>query len=190
MGDYPFQGAFDHENEPIYLSGQNESIAKVLMDTQPWNIAHENRQNRGFTHFGDHLTLKMDWFSRRDHPARMSTKNLAKMTSKIWITKRAMDYRTRKLKSRSPKDPWTIAHENRQKWGIYPLRGSFDLKNGPVYPSRPTSSIAMVFTNVHEKITQKLALRGSFDHENEPAYPYGPIDSLAKVLTDVHKIFR
>ncbi|KAG5576380.1 hypothetical protein H5410_056514 [Solanum commersonii] len=65
-----------------------------------------------------------------------------------------------------PKDPWTIAHENLQNWGftcsgdhltmkinrtqkltkrgIYLLRGSFDLENGPICPSRPTSAIAKV----------------------------------------------
>ncbi|KAG5576296.1 hypothetical protein H5410_056430 [Solanum commersonii] len=61
------------------------------------------------------------------------------MTSKIWITKRSMNYISRKLakcgrKSGSLKDPWTIAHENRQngclptvglispcKWVSYPV---------------------------------------------------------------------
>ncbi|KAG5576327.1 hypothetical protein H5410_056461 [Solanum commersonii] len=38
----------------------------------------------------------------------------AKKTSKIWITKRSIDYSTRKLAKR----------------GVYPLRGSFDLENG------------------------------------------------------------
>ncbi|KAG5577213.1 hypothetical protein H5410_057347 [Solanum commersonii] len=64
----------------------------------PWTIAHKNKQNGGFTRFGDHLTLKMGRFSPRDQP------------------------------------------------------DSFDLKNWPVCPSGPTSSIANVLTNLHEKV--------------------------------------
>ncbi|KAG5576319.1 hypothetical protein H5410_056453 [Solanum commersonii] len=45
-----------------------------------------------------------------------------------------MDYSTRKL----------------VKQGFYPLRGSFDLENGPVCPFGPTDSFAKVLTDVHE----------------------------------------
>ena len=34
----------------------------------------------------------------------------------------------------SPKNTWTIAQENRQKWGIYLIRDSFDFENWPFYP--------------------------------------------------------
>ncbi|KAG5576421.1 hypothetical protein H5410_056555 [Solanum commersonii] len=38
------------------------------------------------------------------------------MTSEFCFTKISMDYKT----------------QNSKKWGVYPLRGSFDLENGPV----------------------------------------------------------
>ncbi|KAG5576330.1 hypothetical protein H5410_056464 [Solanum commersonii] len=47
------------------------------------------------------------------------------MTSKIQISKRSMDYSTRKS----------------VKWAVYKLRGSFDLENRSDFQSGPTSSI-------------------------------------------------
>ncbi|KAG5576369.1 hypothetical protein H5410_056503 [Solanum commersonii] len=61
------------------------------------------------------------------------------MTLEIWITKRSMDYITGKL----------------AKWGVYLLRGLFDLENGPICPSGLTNSIVKVSTDVHKKIQQK-----------------------------------
>ncbi|KAG5569181.1 hypothetical protein H5410_058947 [Solanum commersonii] len=57
------------------------------------------------------------------------------MTSKIWITTKSMDYSTQKLAKR---------------W-VYSLRVSFDLENGPIFPSSSIDSIAKVLTNVYEK---------------------------------------
>ncbi|KAG5576450.1 hypothetical protein H5410_056584 [Solanum commersonii] len=57
------------------------------------------------------------------------------MTSEIQITKRSMDYRTRKLAKR----------------GVYLLRSLFDFENGPIFPSGHTDCIANVLTDVHEK---------------------------------------
>ncbi|KAG5576377.1 hypothetical protein H5410_056511 [Solanum commersonii] len=79
------------------------------------------------------------------------------MMSEIRITKRSMDYSTRKS----------------AKWVFSPHRGSFDLENGPIWPSGPTGSIAK--------------LGGSFDLENGLVYPLGPTDSKTKVLAYVHK---
>ncbi|KAG5576408.1 hypothetical protein H5410_056542 [Solanum commersonii] len=70
------------------------------------------------------------------------------MMSDICITKIYMVYSTRKSANR----------------GVYPLRGSFDHKNGPT-------------------------LRGSFDLENGPVCLLGPTDSIADVLTDVFEKF-
>ncbi|KAG5588774.1 hypothetical protein H5410_049208 [Solanum commersonii] len=61
------------------------------------------------------------------------------MRSELWITKKSIDYSTQKL----------------TKWGVALLRGSFDLENGSFSLRGPTSSIAKVLTDVHEKIQQK-----------------------------------
>ncbi|KAG5576311.1 hypothetical protein H5410_056445 [Solanum commersonii] len=96
------------------------------------------------------------------------------MTLEIRITKRSMDYSTRKL----------------EKWV-----GSFDLENGPVFSSGPTNSTAKI-TKRFADYTQKSAksgvclLWGSFDLENRSIFPSGPTSSIAKVLTDVHKKFQ
>ncbi|KAG5576359.1 hypothetical protein H5410_056493 [Solanum commersonii] len=62
-----------------------------------WTIAHENRQNVGFNLSGDYLTMKMSQFTRpiESIPKVLTDVQeilLAKITSKIRITKRSMDY--------------------------------------------------------------------------------------------------
>ncbi|KAG5576316.1 hypothetical protein H5410_056450 [Solanum commersonii] len=54
------------------------------------------------------------------------------MILEIRITKRSMDYSTRKL----------------AKWVVYQLQGSFHLENGSVCPSGLTFSIAKVLMDV------------------------------------------
>ncbi|KAG5576298.1 hypothetical protein H5410_056432 [Solanum commersonii] len=57
---YPLRGLFDLENGSVCPSGPIDSIAKKSGSPKdPWTIAHDNRQNGGFTRSGDHLTLKM-----------------------------------------------------------------------------------------------------------------------------------
>ncbi|KAG5576353.1 hypothetical protein H5410_056487 [Solanum commersonii] len=56
------------------------------------------------------------------------------MRSKIWFTKRFMNYSTRKL----------------AKQMVYYLRGSFHLENGSVCRSGPIDSITKILTDVHE----------------------------------------
>ncbi|KAG5576471.1 hypothetical protein H5410_056605 [Solanum commersonii] len=68
-----------------------------------------------------------------------STKFSIKMTSKILMTKRSMDYSTQKV----------------AKLGVYSLWDSFDLENGMIFPSEPIGSIAKVLTDVHEIFWQK-----------------------------------
>ncbi|KAG5576360.1 hypothetical protein H5410_056494 [Solanum commersonii] len=171
-GVYPLRWSFDFENGSVYPLGPTISIAKFLTDIHkkveqkrrqkyrspkdpwtmhmkiskmgdPWTIAHDNEQNGVFTRSGAHLTLKMG-----QRPQNF----LAKLTSEIWITKRSMDYSTQKLA---------------KQW-VYLLRGSFDLENGVLCPSRPTGYIAKM-------------LRGSFILENWPVCPSGPTSSIAKV---------
>ncbi|KAG5576341.1 hypothetical protein H5410_056475 [Solanum commersonii] len=83
------------------------------------------------------------------------------MMSEIWITKRSIDYSTRKL----------------AKWGAYLFWGSFDLENGPICPSRetgcnakwpifsfqPTDSIAKVLTESKKNFSKKDI--GNPDHQ-------------------------
>ncbi|KAG5576338.1 hypothetical protein H5410_056472 [Solanum commersonii] len=69
------------------------------------------------------------------------------MTLEIWITKRFMDYSTRKL----------------VKWVVYQLRGSCHLENGLVCLSEPTGSIAKVLTDVQENFRKNNI--GNLDHQ-------------------------
>jgi len=110
---------FDVQNRKFWPRGLSRSIAKVLTDVHekfwqklcrnsrspkcPWTIAHENRQNYGFSCPGhiwllkwDVLAVKANWFDSKGLNER-PRKILAKIMSE----------------SRSPKSPWTIAHENR-----------------------------------------------------------------------------
>ncbi|KAG5572582.1 hypothetical protein H5410_062348 [Solanum commersonii] len=94
------------------------------------------------------------------------------MTLKFWITKKSMDYSTRKSAK------WGVCLlrgsfdlENRPVWLSGPTvsiaKGSFDLKNGQVWTSRPIGSISKVLTDIHEYFWQKL-------HQNSksPKYPW------------------
>ncbi|KAG5576308.1 hypothetical protein H5410_056442 [Solanum commersonii] len=55
-------------------------------------IAHQNCQNRGCNRSGDHLTIKMGRCGLDDVQEKFKQK--------------------RRRKSKSPKDPWTVAQEN------------------------------------------------------------------------------
>ncbi|KAG5576294.1 hypothetical protein H5410_056428 [Solanum commersonii] len=132
---YPFRGSFDIENGPVCQSGPIGSMANVLMD-----------QNKGFTHFGDPLTLTMGWFTYRDKPTPY----------------------LRHRKSGSAKDPWTIAHENRQNKVFTHYGDRSTLKMGsPKYPW----IIALEnwkngwFTSFGAHFTLKM---GRFAHQDQP----------------------
>ena len=80
MGGLPALGIFDLQNGTFWPWGLTGPIAKVLTNVHeiflqklcrsfrwpksPWTIAHDNRQNKGFTWSGEDLTLKMGWFGR------------------------------------------------------------------------------------------------------------------------------
>ncbi|KAG5569187.1 hypothetical protein H5410_058953 [Solanum commersonii] len=50
------------------------------------------------------------------------------------------------------------------KQGVYLLRGSFDLENGPIFPFEPTGFITKVLTDVHENFGKNDAK--NLDHQN------------------------
>ncbi|KAG5576452.1 hypothetical protein H5410_056586 [Solanum commersonii] len=75
------------------------------------------------------------------------------MTSKIWMTKRSMDYSTKISKMGGL--PVTGIHTKISKTGVYPIRASFDHGNGPIYPFGPTGSIAKVLIDVHKIFQQR-----------------------------------
>ncbi|KAG5576467.1 hypothetical protein H5410_056601 [Solanum commersonii] len=106
-------------------------------------------------------------------------------------------------KSGSPKDSWTIAHENWQN-GRFTLFGArLTLKMGwfTRLDGCPRKSLAKMTTEfwitkrsmVYR--TRKSAkwgvytLWGLFHLENGSVFPFGPTCSIDKVLTDVHKFF-
>jgi len=117
--------------------------------------------------------------------------------SEFQITKKLIDYSIRKSAN----------------WGVYLIRGTFDLQNGMFWPWGLIGSIAKVLTDFHEKIWQKLCwfsgspkspciystrilaklgvylLWGIFDLQKETFYPWRLTGSIAKVLTDVHEKF-
>ncbi|KAG5576355.1 hypothetical protein H5410_056489 [Solanum commersonii] len=93
----------------------------------------------------------MVYFSNRDQSApylKRPQKISTKITLEIRITKRSMDYSRQKLvkwvvyqlrglfhlenglKFGSPKDPWTIAHENQQNDWLISFGDHFTLKMG------------------------------------------------------------
>ncbi|KAG5576424.1 hypothetical protein H5410_056558 [Solanum commersonii] len=110
------------------------------------------------------------------------------MTSEIWITKRSMDYSIQKLKIWGVYPLWSpfnltmarfacqdqpapyLSTQKSAKWWIYPLRGSFDHRNGLVYPSGPTSSIVKKSVSAKDPWTiayenwQNRGLTRSRDH--------------------------
>ena len=87
----------------------------------------------------DVLAVKANWLQRKGLNG-CSWKNLAKIMSEFQITKKCMDYSTRKS----------------AKWGVYLLWGTFDLQNGTFWPWGLTGSIAKRLTDVHEINWQKL----------------------------------
>ncbi|KAG5576322.1 hypothetical protein H5410_056456 [Solanum commersonii] len=81
-----------------------------------------------------------------------------------------MDYSTRKL----------------AKQGVYQLRVSFDLENGPIFPLGAIGSIAKITKISLDYSTQKLKKRGvypiwgSFDSDNWLVYISRQTDSISK----------
>ena len=75
----------------------------------PWNRAHENRQNWGVLLPWVTFDLQNETFWPRG-----LTGSIAKVLTNVH------EKFAQKLcrNSSSPKSPWTIAHENRQNWGV------------------------------------------------------------------------
>ncbi|KAG5598314.1 hypothetical protein H5410_029684 [Solanum commersonii] len=96
------------------------------------------------------------------------------MRSEFGITKNSMDYNTRKL----------------TKWGVYRLRGSFDLENGLFWPSefRITKNSKDYSIRKSRKWGVYL-LRGPFDHENRPFWPLGSTGTIGKILAKIMSEF-
>ena len=113
---------------------------------------------------------------------------------RIRIAQKMVSYSTQKL----------------SKWGVFSLRGSFDLQNGSNGLWGQTVCINKVLTDVHKKngifivgirITQKMVsystqnslkwgvclLWGLFDLLNGLDGPWGKTVYIDKVLTDIHK---
>jgi len=87
----------------------------------------------------DVLAVKSNWLHSKGRNGR-PRKILAKNYVRIQITKKYMDYSTRKS----------------AKWGVYLLWGTFEFQNGTFWPWGLTGSTAKVLTDVHEIFWQKL----------------------------------
>ncbi|KAG5576370.1 hypothetical protein H5410_056504 [Solanum commersonii] len=98
---------------------------EIRITKRSMDYAHENWQSRGLLIGNNQIhSYGLDGRPR---------KNLAKTMSKIWITKRFMDYST----------------QISAKRGVYTLQGSFDHENESFCPSRPTGSISKVWMDIH-----------------------------------------
>jgi len=168
----------------------------------PWTIAHKNRQNWGLSCPGNIwpfkwnvLAVRANWLHNKALN-RLPRKILAKIMSEFQITKKSINYSTRKS----------------AKCGVYLIRGTFDLQNGMYWPWGLTGFIAKVLTVVHEKFgkimsefqitkksmdyrTRKLAkwgvymICGKFDLQNGTFWMWGLTGSIAKVLKVAHEKF-
>jgi len=83
--------------------------------------------------------VKANWLISKGLNGR-TRKILPKIMSEFQITKKSMNYSTRKL----------------DKWGVYLLWGTFDLCNGKFWSCGPTDSRAKVLTDVHKNFFAKM----------------------------------